>query len=388
MEVSARFTAFLTHQLDQLSDRSDLHSLVVYLAMTRQGGKPGLVPVGHWPPSATALPPVEEDRSLQLPCPERRWLPLRREQLLLGAIRVETASLPWSPTLTPRLQATAQAVTEVLCLDLEEQRLTRQLKRNQEDLRLLVHQLRNPLAALRTFGKLLLRRLEGDPDNRSLVENLLAEEQQLNRYVEAIDGLIERPLIGPGSLDPQPLLLPPSLSSGQPQALAERLDPLLKRAAATASLQGRRWLGCEALPQWFGDSGAVAEIVANLLENAFRYCPPGAPIGLEVGHDPGDGERPRLIIWDGGAPIAAAERETIFERGRRGTQAAGLAGTGLGLTLARALARSMGGDLTLHIPPQALDAALPAMGNAFCLQLPASSAPAVGQLRPAPTPQP
>ena len=301
---------------------------------------------------------------------------------------METASLPWSPTLTPRLQATAQAVTEVLCLDLEEQRLTRQLKRNQEDLRLLVHQLRNPLAALRTFGKLLLRRLEGDPANRSLVENLLAEEQQLNRYVEAIDGLIERPLIGPGSLDPQPLLLPPSLSSGQPQALAERLDPLLKRAAATASLQGRRWLGCEALPQWFGDSGAVAEIVANLLENAFRYCPPGAQIGLEVGHDPGDGERPRLIIWDGGAPIAAAERETIFERGRRGAQAAGLAGTGLGLTLAQALARSMGGDLTLHIPPQALDAALPAMGNAFCLQLPASSAPAVGQLRPAPTPQP
>jgi hypothetical protein len=138
------------------------------------------------------------------------------------------------------------------------------------------------------------------------------------------------------------------------------------------------------MPQWFGDSDAVAEIVANLLENAFRYCPLGAPIGLEVGHAPGDAERPRLIIWDGGTPIAAAEREAIFERGTRGAQAAGTAGTGLGLTLARALARSLGGDLTLHIPPQELDPALPGNGNAFCLQLPASSAPAVGRLRPAP----
>ena len=54
---------------------------------------------------------------------------------------------------------------------------------------MLVHQLRNRLAALRTFGQLRWRRLEADPRNRPLVEGLLAEERQLNRYVDALAAL-------------------------------------------------------------------------------------------------------------------------------------------------------------------------------------------------------
>jgi hypothetical protein len=44
------------------------------------------------------------------------------------------------------------------------------------------------------------------------------------------------------------------------------------------------------------------------------------------------------------------------------------------LALARDLARALGGDLQLVIPPQAVDAELPAQGNAFVLSLPASAA--------------
>jgi len=46
-------------------------------------------------------------------------------------------------------------------------------------------QLRNPLAALRTFRQLLKRRLKRVFENRSLVDGLLEEEPQLNRYVDA-----------------------------------------------------------------------------------------------------------------------------------------------------------------------------------------------------------
>jgi signal transduction histidine kinase len=373
MQVSQRFIALMDHQLAQFADRSDLRSLVVYLALPRANGKPGLIPVGHWPRNTMALPAVDEDRSLQLPSAERRWLPLRHERLLLGALRVETASLPWPENLTPRLQAAAHCLTEALCLDLEQQRLAAQLERQQQQLRLLVHQLRNPLAALRTFGQLLRRKLENDPDTRALVDSLLAEEKQLNRYVEAIDSLAVRPLIGPATEDPQPLLLPPSLSSAGALPLEERLEPLLQRAAATASLQGRPWQAPPPpLPRWRGDSASVAEILANLLENAFRYSAEGTPVGVHWS-DPGDAEGPRLTVWDGGAAIDPSEREGIFQRGVRGEQAKGKAGTGLGLALARELARNLGGELELVIPPRAVDPALPEQGNAFCLHLPASA---------------
>ncbi len=367
MQVSERFLALLQQQLAQFTDRLDLRSLVVYLALPTPEGKPALVPVGSWPLDGTPLPPVEDDTELRLPDAQRRWLALRHEQVLLGALRVETNQLPWSEPLTQRLQATANSLTLALCLDLEQQRLRDQLLRQDQHLRLLVHQLRNPLAALRTFGQLLLRRLDGDQANRLLVEGLLAEEQQLNRYVDAIDRLAGPLQLAPGPAEPQPLLLPPSLTSTGERDLQELLTPLLHRAAATASLQGRRWRSTDPLPPWRGDAGAVAEILANLLENAFRYSPPGAQVGL-LAQPLGRGLR--LTVWDGGTAIEAGEREAIFGRGVRGAHGNGSSGTGLGLALARDLARSLGGDLRLVVPPAALDPALPADGNAFTLELP------------------
>ena len=374
MEISARFLTLLGHQLAQFSDRPDLRSLVVYLALPGGDGKPGLIPVGHWPRDDRILPAVDEDRSLQLPSAERRWLPLRQDRLLLGALRVETAQLPWPPSLSVRLQAVAHCLTEARCFDLDNQRLQGQLEGQDRDLRLLVHQLRNPLAALRTFGQLLKRRLERDPENRSLVDGLLEEERQLNRYVDAIDSLGSRLELDSVSAEPHPLLLPPSLSSGQAQPLQERLDPLLQRAAATASLQDRDWFGPGWRPDWSGDSGAVAEILANLLENAFRYSPKGSAVGLHCSQPASQNDsqsgRLRLTVWDGGPPIGLNEREAIFERGVRGATSEGLSGTGVGLALARQLARSLGGELQLIQPPQAVAADLPGEGNAFCLSLP------------------
>jgi signal transduction histidine kinase len=367
MPVSERFLALLRHQLSQFADCHELRSLVVYVTQQDEGGHPSLIPVGQWPPSGRSLPAVEADRRLRMPAEERRWLPLRDEQMLLGALQVESDASPWPEALAQRLQAVALCLTEALRLDIEGQRLHRRLDEREEQLRLLVHQLRNPLAALRTFGHLLLRRLEQDSDNRSLVEGLLAEERQLHRYVDAIDDLARPDSLLAASPSPQPLLLPPLLSGPGGQPLAEPLEPLLQRAAATASLQGRPWHGPATLPEWRGDSGAVAEILANLLENAFRYTPQGTAVGLHCATLP---DSLLLTVWDGGAPIEPAERERIFERGVRGERGRELPGTGLGLALARDLAQGLQGELGLVIPPRAIDPALPEQGNAFRLSLP------------------
>ncbi len=381
MPVSERFLSLLGFQLSQFVDCTEVRSLVVYVTHQGPAGQPTLMPVGQWPADGRALAAVDGDSQLRVPAEERRWLPLRDQQLLLGALQVETSHGSWPEPLRQRLQAVALCLTEALSLDREQQRLQRRLEHQDEQLRLLVHQLRNPLTALRTFGHLLRKRLDQDSDNRSLVEGLLAEERQLNRYVDAISDLAGGEVLIAPSTSPQPLLLPPMLSGPDGQPLAEPLEPLLQRAAATASLQGRQWQRPETLPDWRGDSGAVAEILANLLENAFRYSPAGSAVGLHVSQNAGGG--PTLTVWDGGAAIPAEERELIFERGRRGSTGLERPGTGLGLSLARDLARSLGGELVLLVPPCRSDPSLPPQGNAFRLTLPpglaSAAAPAAGR---------
>jgi len=372
MPVSERFLSLLHQQLAQFVDCGAIRSLVVYVAHQGPEGQPSLVPVGHWPLDGRALPAVDSASRLRVPAEERRWLPLRHQQVLLGALQVESEASAWPEPLAQRLQAVALCLTEALALDLEQRRLEQRLAVQEEQLRVLVHQLRNPLTALRTFGQLLLRRLDQDSDNRSLVEGLLAEERQLNRYVDALSTLARPDALLAGAAAPQPLLLPPLLSGPEGQPLADLLEPLLQRAAATAALQGRPWHGPATLPPWRGDSGAVAEILANLLENAFRYSPQGVAVGLEA--QQGEG-RLDLTVWDGGPPIEAEERQSIFERGVRGRRGALRPGTGLGLALARDLAVALGGSLELLPSPAALNPSLPAAGNAFRLSLPAPAPP-------------
>ncbi|NCV92738.1 MAG: sensor histidine kinase [Synechococcaceae bacterium WB7_3xG_012] len=369
MQVSKRFLALLKQQLAQFADRPDLRSLVVYVALPSASGEPSLLSIGAWPKQVLAL---ESDASRPSPDERstRRWLALRDGPLLLGALRIDTDCWPWPTPLSDRLEATALCLTEALKLDLEQQRLGRQLALRDDQLKLLVHQLRNPLAALRTFGQLLRRRLDGDSANQALVDNLLSEQHQINRYLEAIDQLTQTPLLPPAQDGLQPLLLPPAFSSEDLHSLNQVLEPLLERAAGTAALQGRRWVPPGELPTQACNAAAVSEIVANLLENAFRYSRSGGAIGLHCQA----GEQLELSIWDSGPLIPSEEREQIFAKGVRGSNGAALPGSGLGLALARDLARELGGNLELVVPASRLDPELPEAGNAFVLRLPLPNA--------------
>ena len=88
--------------------------------------------------------------------------------------------------------------------------------------------------------------------------------------------------------------------------------------------------------------------------------PSGTPI--EVTQD-------GICIWDEGNPINIEEREKIFEKGFRGKSGAKIAGSGIGLALARDLARQLGGDLKLVVNPSQFQNSLPESGNAFVFNL-------------------
>ena len=86
--VSERFLSLLGHQLSQFSDNPQVRALVVYVTHQPHEGEASFLPVGQWPLDGRLLSPVEQDPSLRQPAPERRWLPLRHQQRLLGALQV------------------------------------------------------------------------------------------------------------------------------------------------------------------------------------------------------------------------------------------------------------------------------------------------------------
>ena len=365
MQLTDRFLGFADQQLSELCATSQLRQIALYLSRSVETQGPSLELVSQWPKGERQLPSAEMDPDLRRPAQERRWYPLQGGPVILGAVRAEIdPSQSWSEELDQRLRSCADALSHSLNLDLECLRLRQELLEQREHTRTLVHQLRNPLAALRTYAKLLLRRLEPDSDHRVLVEGMLSEQTQLNRYVNVLEGLGRDAL--PEATDPtSPLLLPP-VPSPESLPLSKHLQPLIDRAEATASLQDRHWSGPEQWPEWTRavkatDATAILEIVANLLENAFRYSPQGSSIGLTMLEE-------GLCVWDAGPAIASVERERIFQRGERGLASRERSGSGLGLALARDLAERHGGSLELEIHPARLASLLPDSGNAFLLR--------------------
>ena len=358
----------MNQQLTSFQFEAEIDSLVVYIAQTRDDQAPTLEAVGQWPNLEKVLPPVESDPSLRAPSADRRWYPLQDGSILLGVLRVERVPTDdgWSDSLDQRLQATASSLAQCLGLDLERIRILDELNQKREQIGLMVHQLRNPVTALRTYAQLLLRRIGPDNKDRDLVEGLLTEQAQLNRYISALDLLSQEKLTSQ-PVNTTPLLLPPVLPENSSLNFQSFLGPLIDRAAARAKLQGRKWIGPMLWPEWAQkvrpmEEGIIAEIVANLLENAFIYSDKLSAIGLHL-NDKG------ICVWDEGKPIRLEDRERIFNKGFRGINSNEKSGSGIGLALGRKLAKEMGASLDLIDIPSDFDEALPDNGNAFVIYL-------------------
>ena len=365
--MTKKFLNLVRQQLNSFASDSAIEQLVVYVAKSQDGESPSFEVAGQWPDSGkNFLQPLETDKQLRIPSPKRRWYPLQEGSILLGVLRVERvlSKEEWPENLDKRLQATSMALAQCLSLELEQKRLRNELIQQREQIGIMVHQLRNPLAALRTYAKLLLRKLEPESNYRSLVEGLLNEQEQLNKYVSVLDDLSQAQL--PVSQNvASGLLLPPVLLNEKSTNLRDLLEPLIERASVTANLQGRDWRGPSQWPLWMTKSisieqGIVAEIVANLLENAFKYSSKSAPIGIHL-NDKG------ICVWDGGDPIIDVDRNKIFEKGFRGQTSSNIQGSGIGLSLARQLANKLKAELILLKSPSDFDDLLPLIGNAFSL---------------------
>lgn len=139
--------------------------------------------------------------------------------------------------------------------------------------------------------------------------------------------------------------------------VARRAAGLLSVRAGQAQVRIDRPGPDEVLPVT-GEFRRALQVMVNLIGNAVRYSPPGAMVWIRLERE---GELGCVIVADQGKGIAVEDQDRIFEKFAR-VDMSEPGGSGLGLYIARKLARAMGGDLFVD--------SAPGMGARFVFMLP------------------
>lgn len=216
------------------------------------------------------------------------------------------------------------------------------------------HELRTPLTTFRMYSEMLADDMVEDPAQRKrYLETLKGESDRLSRLVENVLSY-SRLEEGRYNTHPERVSI---------QGLLDRVIPVLERRTNDANLELHTEI--QNGTHLDVDVDAVTQILFNLVDNACKYAADGKRIELFATAEIG---KVRLTIRDHGLGISQQHRAHVFKPFERGGIDAGdneSPGVGLGLALARGLARDLGGDLLL--------AAESGEGAAFTLEIPISS---------------
>jgi two-component system, OmpR family, sensor histidine kinase TctE len=215
------------------------------------------------------------------------------------------------------------------------------------------HQLRTPLAVLRTHIAVLRREGTERPSGRVALEEVERAAVRLQRLLVQLVTLARAEEIAI-----QPLQL-------VPVDLLERVEAVIERMEqANTDHKPRLRLEVHQDPGMvMTEPDLLGEVLFNLLDNALRYSPTHAIVTVEVCLED---EVPRIAIRDQGPGIPSESREQVFQRFHRLARNHGTEGSGLGLPIVRTLAKELGitvdlGDVeampglcvTLRLPPVA-----------------------------------
>jgi len=215
------------------------------------------------------------------------------------------------------------------------------------------HELRTPLTGLRGYLELILDGRVGDPD----VERDFLERSRgiVGTMGELVDDLLELSQLESGTLGLD--IGPFSVAEAGGQVAANLLPIAIDRGVALRTALPAKMRVATA------DRRRVEQILMNLAANALKFTSSGGSVEI-VGRF--DGLVAVLIVRDDGPGIPIDDRDLIFERFHRMASHERVTGTGLGLPIARDLARRMDGDLGV--------ASVPGGGSSFVLVLPGPTA--------------
>ncbi len=216
---------------------------------------------------------------------------------------------------------------------------------------LVSHELRSPMAAV--IGA--ARTLEGrwrtlSPEQREAFLALIANET--SRLADLIGDVLDTSRIEAGTFSYR-------FSDVDVGALVEDAVTVAALGHEDASIVSS---APRSLPHVRGDRERLRQVVANLIDNAVKYSPEGAPVRVGVVADDGGVS---ISVTDSGPGIPHEQQRLIFEKfGRADVPGGSKPGTGLGLFIARSIAEAHGGTLEVTSRLHA--------GATFTLTLPAA----------------
>jgi len=278
---------------------------------------------------------------------QRRFvLPLIYEENILGFLMTGRDDRDWQEYEQSQIQQIANTLAIACALDRRNQWLVANQQRSYEAqsnfFASLLHQLRKPLTAIRTFAQLLSRRIiESDP-NQKFVAGILRETQHIQDLLSEADRPV--PLLLPQA-EHEKALLPAATIDLAPVDLSRILEAIANFASAIAQDRNIQFLSNipSYLPKVLGNESGLREAISNLVENALKYTPERGYVLLGADVKP---DTVYIYVQDTGVGIPDADLPRLFERSFRGRQADGnISGTGLGLAIANELVQKMEGSI-------------------------------------------
>jgi len=256
------------------------------------------------------------------------------------------------PALARHAAAALSLVTEQLILERELRSLRASTSEQGTFVSTVAHELRTPLTALSGYLDLILG---GKVDDVAIEREFLERGRSIVESMgELVGDLLEWSRLESGSLRLD--LAPFSVAEAVGRVATSLLPIALERELElTTSLPPR-------LRAATGDRRRVEQIVTNVAANALKFTPRGRRVELAAWFD---GTVALIAVRDEGGGIAPDDRRRIFERFHRLAGHDRITGTGLGLPIARELARAMSGDLDV--------ASVPGSGSSFVLALPGTT---------------
>ncbi|HWP18059.1 MAG TPA: ATP-binding protein [Burkholderiaceae bacterium] len=247
--------------------------------------------------------------------------------------------------------------TDVSTLKRAEEELREADRRKDQFIAVLAHELRNPLAPIRTAAELLRRMPDPAPSVARAADIIV---RQVGQMKQLLDDLLDVSRITRGlmKLDLERVKVNDLVSHA-----VEQVHTLIDRNG-------------QQLVIWQEDDGAevmaspvrMTQVLANLLDNAAKYSGSGSTIRVEVRRC--DEDRVRIAVVDEGRGISAELLPHVFEPFTQGdrTSDGPQSGLGLGLAIVRGLVQLQGGEVRAYSEG-------PGRGSRFEIELPAASAP-------------
>jgi signal transduction histidine kinase len=305
--------------------------------------------------------------------------PLIYEGLMMGLLVTAREDREWNQREEGEIERIGKTLAIACILDQRRAWLQHQLQQEQilqeeqrDLLDNLLHQFRNPLTAIRTFGKLLFKRMRAVDPNREVATSIVRESDRLQELLQKFDQVIDLNTVNTANLTPlslpeskvvinqnqnaekqeKPVLLLPGTGEQLTNCfVADLLAPLLISAQAISQERNLQLITeiPDHLPLVRVNEKALREVLSNIIDNALKYTPAGGKILVQCGQQKGNFQG--IAISDTGPGIPPEDLEHLGERHYRGVQAqTAIPGTGLGIAIAQQLIAEMQGNIEVFSP--------------------------------------